>query len=460
MTADATSYRPGPPPDFRGALLTDADTLATYTAETDRLLAALPARPTRTGEQQRAADTVIEAGRRARSAFLRLHAERVYHHLTDGLRERRRLADLVFAAADAFPGLVPTRAQMADENAVLQADKDGREVDQGIFFHELLRLPSVGHHLLHAMLRPTEQARSLLGEFGKSGSVELATVRLERVGEVAHLTICNGRHLNAENGQLIEDMETAVDLALLDERVRVGVLRGEPMTHPRYLGRRVFCAGINLKDLHGGRISYVDFLLRREVGYIHKLIRGVPLDDAWPRPLREKPWVAAVDSFAIGGGMQLLFAVDHVIAAADAYFSLPAAQEGIVPGMGNLRLTSLAGGRLARRVILSGRKIWAHESEASLVCDEVVDPKLMDAAVTAAAQRLTGPAVAANRHMINLAEEPLDHFRAYVAEFALEQALRLYSSDVIEKVDRFTAASGTPVSGTPASDGDASDGDA
>ncbi|MGZ2361628.1 enoyl-CoA hydratase/isomerase family protein [Streptomyces sp. 372A] len=428
-----------PAPVLSGSLLTDAEALRAYTAEAEKLLGELPAKPGRdTGQQQLAAEVIADQ-RRLRSAFLELHVERVYLALTGGLREQRSLSELVFAAAEAFPGLTPTEAQMAAERECGQSDKDGREIDQGIFFHWVLRSPQAGPHLMRAMLRPTQRARSLLGEFSRTGSLDLGTVRLELIDRAAHITLCNGRFLNAEDNQLVDDLETAVDLALLDDRVKVGVLRGGKMTHPRYQGRRVFCAGINLVDLHQGRISLVDFLLRRELGYLHKLIRGVQVDDAWPRPLVEKPWVAAVDTFAIGGGMQMLFAVDHVVAAADSYVSLPAAQEGIVPGMANLRLTALAGGRLSRQVILSGRKLWAGEPDAGVVCDEVVDPKLMDASVDAAVDRLASPAVVPNRHMINLSEEPMDRLRAYAAEFALEQALRLYSPDVIDKVDRFSA---------------------
>jgi len=55
---------------------------------------------------------------------------------------------------------------------------------------------------------------------------------------------------------------------------------------------------------------------------------------------------------------------------------------------------------------------------------------------------LDDPAVAANRRMLVAAEEPLDSFREYASEFALVQALRLYSEDVLTKVGRFTAKSG------------------
>jgi thioesterase DpgC len=207
------------------------------------------------------------------------------------------------------------------------------------------------------------------------------------------------------------------------------------MSHPRYRGKRVFSAGINLKALHAGRISLTGFLLRRELGYIHKLVRGLVVAGE-PDGLA-KPWVAAVDGFAIGGGMQLLLVFDHVLAASDSYLSLPAAQEGIVPGSANFRLTRCVGPRLARQIILGGRRIRATEPEARLLIDEVAVPADLDAAIEQRLARLQGPAVLANRRMLNHAEEPADEFRGYMAEFALQQALRIYSADVIGKVSRF-----------------------
>jgi thioesterase DpgC len=232
-------------------------------------------------------------------------------------------------------------------------------------------------------------------------------------------------------------METAVDIALLDDSVKVGVLRGGEMSHPRYAGKRVFSAGINLKHLHRGQISFADFLLRREFGYINKMARGLILRDAdatMPARVNEIPWIAAVDTFAIGGGAQIVLVCDRVIGSSDSYFSLPAAQEGIIPGVANLRLGRVAGGRLARQILLYGRKVWANEEDGRLLFDEVVAPDDMDTAIADCAARLDSPAVVANRMMLRLAEEPLDLFRSYMAEFALNQAARMYSDDVLEKV--------------------------
>nr|WP_303658615.1 (3,5-dihydroxyphenyl)acetyl-CoA 1,2-dioxygenase DpgC [Streptantibioticus silvisoli] len=423
-----------------------AGALADTARRTDDLLAGLPVPGARSPGQGERAAGAKNTARAARSRFMAAHGEEVYDRLTDGRTRHLRLRELVDAAAREFPGLVPDAAQLAQESARSQADKDGREIDQGIFFSRLLGSPLAGPHLMDAMLRPTDRALRLLPDFRRTGFADLGSVTLERRGSAAHLTMCRPDCLNAEDNEQVEAMETAVDLALLDPAVHVGLLRGGEMTHPRYRGRRVFSAGINLKSLHAGRISLVDFLLRRELGYIAKLMRGVLVDHetSWQSRTIEKPWVAAVDTFAIGGGMQLLMVFDRVIAGSDAYLSLPAAQEGIVPGAGNFRLGRLAGGRISRQVVLWGRRLWASEPDARLLIDEVVDPAAVGAAADAALERLDSPAVVTNRRVLNLAEEPPEAFRAYLAEFSLQQALRLYSEDVIGKVGRFSAGCAAP----------------
>ncbi|MFD1832888.1 (3,5-dihydroxyphenyl)acetyl-CoA 1,2-dioxygenase DpgC [Streptomyces desertarenae] len=407
-------------------------------AHLDRLLATLPEPGARLPEQQAEVAAVKDAARTLRMRFLEARIDAVYDRLTDGRTRELRTVELVEAAAVEFPGLVPTAEQVAADRGRPQADKEGYEIDQGIFLRAVLGSPEAGTHLLDTMLRPTPRALRLLPGFLRTGVLETASVRLERKDGTAHLTMCRDDCLNAEDDRQVDDMETVVDLALLDPQVKVGVLRGGTMTHPRYRGRRVFSAGINLKSLHAGDISLTGFLLRRELGYIHKLVRGIRSDDApWHSPTVEKPWVAAVDTFAIGGGAQLLLAFDHVLSASDAYLSLPAAREGIVPGAANFRLGRHTGPRTSRQIILQGRRIWATEPDARLLIDEVVEPQEMDAAVDRAVERLSGPAVVPNRRMLNLAEEPVHAFRHYMAEFALQQALRLYGEDVISKVGRF-----------------------
>jgi len=422
-----------------GDLDRDARALETVAAEAEQALAALPIRPERSPDQQAIADRAFEAARTARRAFLRVHVDAVYDVLTEERTRHVRLPELVRRAAVRFPGLVPTEAQSAAESAVIQAHKEGREIDQGVFCAAVLHSPKAGRHLIEAMLTPNPEAVALLPEFRRTGRLALDTVLVELQDGAAHVTFHNAHALNAEDNALIRDLDIAVDLALLDDRVTVGVLRGGPVDHPRYAGRRIFSAGINLKDLRNGDISFVGFLMGRELGYVHKLRRGVLID---PSGLTDadrtiqKPWIAAVDGFAIGGGMQLLLTVDHVIADQDAYFSLPAAEEGIVPGLGNLRLTRIAGARLARQIILGGRRIAASEPDARLLCDVAVPADRIDEAIAQAVRTLGAPAVAANRRMLNLVEEPLDLYREYLAQFAVIQSARAHSPDVLAKVER------------------------
>ncbi|MGW4326460.1 (3,5-dihydroxyphenyl)acetyl-CoA 1,2-dioxygenase DpgC [Nocardia sp. NPDC004573] len=414
--------------------------LTEHVARCEDVIARSPSKTHRDAGSQRSVDQAFAAARTARRAFLAAHTDRVYDALTGGLAHHRRLPELVRAAAESFPGLLPSTESIADERGRIQAERDGREIDQAIFCSAILRSPRSGAHLIDAMRTPTAGAIELLDTFHRNGKVELHSVAVERLGHAAYLTFRDGHPLNAENDQLVADTETAVDLALLDDDVRVGVLRGGPSSSPRYQGKRVFSAGMNLTDLRNGGISFVDFLLGRELGFINKIMRGLYTGDGVGAstdtgPL-EKPWIGAVDAFAIGGGMQLLLVLDRVIAEEGAFFSLPAAEEGIVPGLANLRLSRAVGSRLARRIILGGRRIAATDRAAELICDEVVPAERMDAAIAAAVADLSEPAVVANRRMLALAEEPVEVYRQYLAEFAMIQAERMYSSDVLANVER------------------------
>jgi (3,5-dihydroxyphenyl)acetyl-CoA 1,2-dioxygenase len=69
--------------------------------------------------------------------------------------------------------------------------------------------------------------------------------------------------------------------------------------------------------------------------------------------------------------------------------------------------------------------------------DDFVEPPELKAAIGKSLDRLQSPAVVANRRMLTIADEPPDEFRRYMAAFAKQQALRLYSEDVIDQAGRF-----------------------
>ena len=376
-----------------------------------------------------------------RVAFLREHAEAVYRELTDDLRRPVRDEELVYAAADLVPGLVPTREQMAAERELALPDKTGIELAQGIFFSFVLASPRCGAHLVWSMLRPTQEALERLGDFRATGVADLGGTYLERRGRVGYIEIRNDAYLNAEDSLTLPTTEVAVDLALLDPEVEIGVIRGAIVSHPRYAGRRVFGAGVNLTHLYRGQVDFM-FFVTRDLGYVNKLFRGLSSPE-WrpgePEETTEKLWIAAVETFAIGGACQLLHTADHVIAERGARLFLPARKEGILPGASNLRLPRSVGDRIAKRAILSGLEFVAGTPNGDLLIDEVVEEGEMDAAVEARVAALTDSGLvnaAGNRRALRVGAEPLETFREYMATFCREQAHCHLSPALVRNLER------------------------
>jgi thioesterase DpgC len=381
-----------------------------------------------------------------REAFLRERVGEVYSELTGGLTEAVRVEELVFRAAERYPGLVPTRDAILEERGHRQSEKRGLEVEQGRFLSHLLAHPRSGRHLLHAMRLPRPDALERLDDFRASGRADLGLAVVERKGAVGHLELRNPRFLNAEDDDATAALEVGVDLVLLDPQVEVGVIRGAFAEHPRYAGRRVFNAGLNLTHLYHGRISFVDFMMAREMGLLSKIYRGHASAGDLASSLEstledgcEKPWIAAVETFAIGGGCQLLLVMDRVLAERGSYFNLPARKEGIIPGASPPRLTKLVGGRLARQAVMFEHRFDPGSPDGRLLCDEVVEPGGMDAAIDRdAAQLMSAGAVSitANRRAIRFGEETQEDFRLYMAMYARDQARCLYSPALIDNLER------------------------
>jgi thioesterase DpgC len=259
------------------------------------------------------------------------------------------------------------------------------------------------------------------------------------VGKAAVVTMRNPRFLNAEDESTLGGLETAVDVALLDRDSDLCVLRGDPVEHPKYAGQRVFGAGINLTHLYQGKIRYLWYLVR-DLGLVNKFYRGLALPGVSPEvDCIEKPWVAAVERFAIGGHCQILLTMDYVLAAADAYMTLPARKEGIIPGAANLRLPRFVGARIARQAILAERRLDCASPEGRMICDEIVPAVEMDQAIERTVAHLTSSGVvsaASNRRAFRAGEEPLDAFRRYMAVYAREQAACHFSPALIANLER------------------------
>ena len=441
IAADVASWaaaRPEVTRDFQH----DADGHSKFWLKGYDLLAALPDKPQRTPDEAGAAETILTTGRASREAFLRKHVQALYAALTRNQTRHVRAEPLAYEAASLIPGLMPTRAQVEAQSRRVQRDKDSIEIDQGIFFANVLADPQAGAHFCHAMLLPRTEALAHLTELQARGAVDLGTAAVKRQGKATIVFMRNPRYLNAEDEATLQQTETAVDLAILDPASELCVLRGDTVDNPKYAGKRVFSTGINLTHLYHGRISYM-WYVTREMGFVNKMMRGLARADEDPDETFggtiEKPWVAGVEHFAIGGGCQYLLTMDYVVAASDAYLTLPARKEGIIPGAANMRMWRFTGDRIARQAIMVGRRLDCDTPEGRMICDEIVPPGEMDAALTRVIANFTDSGVvsaAGNRRAFRVAEEPLDMFRRYMAVYAREQAYCHFSPALIGNLEK------------------------
>jgi thioesterase DpgC len=371
--------------------------------------------------------------------FFRAGAARIYEELTERFTRAVRVEELVARASELHPEHVPTPARVEAERERMQADKEPLEIAWGLLIAHVLADPAAGAHLVWSMLRPTGEALDRLEEFRAQGELDLGRVHVRREGAAGLLELRNPRHLNAEDDSTVPPTEVAVDLLLLDPEVEVAVFRGGVVDHPRYAGRRIFGSGINLTHLYHGQIAFLFFIVR-DLGYVDKIYRGLsaPEPDR-PEVTTEKLWVAAAETYAIGGACQLLHVMDHVIAERGCRLYLPARKEGIIPGASPLRLPRQVGDRLARQAILSGLEFEAGTPDAALICDEVVEAAEMQAAIERRVDLLTTSGVvnaAANRRAIRAGQEPLDLFRSYMATYAREQAFCHFSPALIRNLEQ------------------------
>jgi enoyl-CoA hydratase/carnithine racemase len=194
--------------------------------------------------------------------------------------------------------------------------------------------------------------------------MQLETMFVTREGRIATLHLNRTERLNAFGNQGTVDLNTAADALAEDDRIRIVIVSGEG---------RAFSTGIDLKELSSGAI---------DMTYHHR----------WEAALRkfetmDKVVIAAINGYAIGGGLQLALACDLRIAAESARMGLPAVKEGLIPGMGVWRLPRFVGMGRAKQLILSGDLVSAHAAQAIGMVDDVVADAALAAYVQRAAER-------------------------------------------------------------------------
>ena len=209
------------------------------------------------------------------------------------------------------------------------------------------------------------------------------TLLVEQRGAVTLITLNRPQALNALNSQLLADLITAFAAFDADDSQRCAVLTGS---------EKAFAA---IKEMASQ--SFADM-------YGSNFFAGYDKVTA-----TRKPWIAAVNGFALGGGCELAMMADFIIAGDNAKFGQPEIKLAVTPGMGgSQRLTRAIGKAKAMEMCLTGRMMDAAEAERSgLVAKVVPAAELVDEAVkTAEAIAAMAPLAAlATKEMVNAAFE-------------------------------------------------------
>jgi len=220
-------------------------------------------------------------------------------------------------------------------------------------------------------------------------SATYETILVEQRGAVTLITLNRPQALNALNSRVAQDLIAAFAAYEADPAQRCAVLTGS--------GEKAFAAGADIKEMAEKKPAdfFAQDFFANWTSHLVKTTR--------------KPWIAAVNGFALGGGCELAMMADFIIASDNAKFGQPEIKLGVAPGMGgSQRLTRAIGKAKAMEMCLTGRMMGADEAERSgLVARVVPLAELMaDARKTAEAIAAMPPLAAiANKEMVNAAFE-------------------------------------------------------
>jgi enoyl-CoA hydratase/carnithine racemase len=191
---------------------------------------------------------------------------------------------------------------------------------------------------------------------------------------VAWITLNNAAKRNAISLEMWEGMAIAVADAIADPAVRLVVLRGA--------GGRSFAAGADIGEAERMRLE------GRSEEYAQRAAAARAVLDRL-----EKPLVAMIQGFCIGGGLALALRADLRIATPDSVFGVPAAKLGIAYAPANMeRLVALVGVGFAKEMMLTGENFGAELALAKGLVNRVVPAEALEAEVAALARRIAANA--------------------------------------------------------------------
>ena len=162
----------------------------------------------------------------------------------------------------------------------------------------------------------------------------------ETRGRVGLITLNRPQALNALNNQLMKELMDALNAFDMDDNIGAMVITGS---------EKAFAAGADIKEMAG---KSTQEMKHSEQVAVFDRIRSV-----------EKPIIAAVSGWALGGGSEVALSCDMIVASESSKFGQPEINIGVIPGAGGTqRLTRAVGKTLAMEIILNDRKLTAQEA--------------------------------------------------------------------------------------------------
>ncbi len=214
----------------------------------------------------------------------------------------------------------------------------------------------------------------------------LRDVRLEAKDGIATITMNRPAAMNALNDKVLRELKEAVAQVRDDPSVRVVIITGEGPA---------FVAGADIRAMMTKNLIEIRAFTRFGQGVMNDIER------------LEKPVIAAINGFALGGGFELALACDIRLASTEARMGFPEVGLGIFPGFGGTqRLPRLIGKGWACELILTGDQIGAEEAARIGLVNRVLPPQQLMVEAQQLAKRIArqGPiAVARAKTAINQA---------------------------------------------------------
>jgi len=231
------------------------------------------------------------------------------------------------------------------------------------------------------------------GFYEYAGGSRFETIVTEKEDGIEWITLNRPHKMNAFNLEMIDELSTAVDEAEADEEVRCVVIKSA--------GDRAFCAGLDLT-------VFTDLT---PISTYNLSERGQRLMDKIEAS--SKPYIAAINGFCLGGGLELVLVCDFRLADESVQLGSPEIKLGIIPGWGaTQRLSRIIGLARAKELIMLGDRIHAEEAlRIGLVHKVVPVDNLLDEAKSLAQRLAEGPPIALRlaKHAINMgAQYPLE----------------------------------------------------